>query len=43
MDILSDKTVLALMRVDWSDGEVAAEARREAKRRGLLDREPANA
>lgn len=43
MDILSDKTVLALMRVDWSDGAVAAEARLEAERRGLLDRGPANA
>lgn len=43
MDILSDKTVLELMLVDWSNGQVAAEARREAERRGLLDRGTANA
>ena len=36
MDILRDDTVLALVGVDWAGGEVAAEARREAKRRGLV-------
>ena len=30
-------TVIELMRVDWSNGEVAEEARREASRRGLVD------
>lgn len=40
MDILCDETVLALTRVDWSNGEVAAEARREAERRGLLEDAP---
>ena len=37
MDILRDETVLALTHVDWSNGEVAAEARREAERRGILE------
>ena len=37
MDILRDETILALTRVDWSNGEVAAEARREAERRGLME------
>ena len=37
MDILTDETVLALTRVDWENGEVAAEARREAERRGLME------
>ena len=36
MDILRDETVVALTRVGWMDGQVAAEARREAERRGLL-------
>ena len=36
MDILRDETVIELMRVDWSNGEVAEEARREADRRGLV-------
>ena len=37
MDILRDETVIELMRVDWSNGEVAEEARREADRRGLAE------
>ena len=37
MDILCDETVLALTHVDWSNGEVAEEARREAGRRGLVE------
>ena len=37
MDILRDETVIELMRVDWSNGEVAEEARREARRRGLVE------
>ena len=37
MDILRDDTVLELMLVDWENGEVAAEARREAVRRGLAE------
>lgn len=41
MDILRDETILALMGVDWDNGEVAAEARHEAEHRGLL--EPAHA
>lgn len=41
MDILRDETILALTRVDWSNGEVAAEARREAERRGLVEAERA--
>ena len=37
MDILRDETIIELMRVDWSNGEVAEEARREAGRRGLVE------
>ena len=37
MDILRDDTVLELMLVDWEDGKVAEEARREAGRRGLVE------
>ena len=37
MDILTDDTVLFLTQVDWAGGEVAAEARREAERRGILE------
>ena len=37
MDVLRDETVIELMRVDWSNGEVAEEARREAVRRGLVE------
>ena len=35
MDILRDETILELMLVDWENGKVAEEARREASRRGL--------
>lgn len=37
MDILRSETVLELMLVDWENGEVASEARREAVRRGLVE------
>lgn len=37
MDILRDNTVLELMFVDWENGKVAEEARREADRRGLVE------
>ena len=37
MDILRDDTVLELMLVDWENGKVAEEARREAGRRGLVE------
>ena len=37
MDILRNETILELMLVDWENGEVAAEARREAGRRGLVE------
>ena len=37
MDVLRDETILELTLVDWENGEVASEARREAARRGLLD------
>ena len=36
MEILSDETVLELLRVDWEGGEVAREAFEEASRRGIL-------
>ena len=36
MEILRDETVLALMDVDWEDGEVAFEAWMEAWKRGIL-------
>lgn len=38
MDILRDETVLALIGVDWENGEVSMEAIAEARRRGLLRR-----
>lgn len=37
MDVLRNETVLELMLVDWENGEVAEEARREAVRRGLVE------
>ena len=37
MDILRNETILELMLVDWENGEGAAEARREAGRRGLTE------
>ena len=37
MDILRNETIIELMLVDWENGEVAAEARREAGRRGLVE------
>ena len=37
MDILRNETILELMLVDWENGKVAEEARREADRRGLVE------
>ena len=37
MGILRHETIIELMLVDWENGKVAEEARREAGRRGLVE------
>ena len=37
MDVRRNENIIELMLVDWENGEVAAEARREAGRRGLVE------